>query len=256
MVAAYHPLDLRAFQLLRQALGDTPETVISTHLLRDGRCQAYVAGSPSQFDGAIVQSVDTPAEPSGFGGDPQLLWNLLKVAEGWECVLVDSECASVLGEIIEREIGTGVRYLDDICTVLTEPVLPVSARDVRQLAVADLGLLESAVPELRASCWASPRALLSEGVVAAAIVSGRIVATALTAACSERHAEVGVYSKEAFRGRGYASAAASLVVQHVQETGRIPVWSAGEHNLPSLSIAQKLGFVQVSRRTYVTLDYD
>jgi predicted GNAT family acetyltransferase len=92
--------------------------------------------------------------------------------------------------------------------------------------------------------------------VASAIVSGQIVATALTAACSERYAEVGVFTEEAFRGRGFATAAASLVVQHVQETGRTPVWSAGEHNAPSLSIAQKLGFIQVSRRTYVILDYD
>ena len=197
-----------------------------------------------------------PSEPNGFGRDPQLLWDLLSAVEGWECVLVDTECAHVLGEIIEREMGTGVRYLDDICTVLTEPVVPVPAQDVRQLTAADLSLLESASPELRASCWVSPGALLCGGIVVSAIVSGRIVATALTSACSERYAEVGVYTEEAFRGRGFATAAASLVVQQVQETGRIPVWSAGEHNVPSLSVAQKLGFVRVSRRTYVILDYD
>jgi predicted GNAT family acetyltransferase len=67
---------------------------------------------------------------------------------------------------------------------------------------------------------------------------------------------VGVYTEEAFRGRGFATAAASLVIQRVQEMGRIPVWSAGEHNIPSLAIAQKLGFVEVSRRRYVILDYD
>ena len=39
------------------ALGDTPETVISVHLLARGPCRAYVAGDPARFKGAVVQSV-------------------------------------------------------------------------------------------------------------------------------------------------------------------------------------------------------
>jgi predicted GNAT family acetyltransferase len=60
-----------------------------------------------------------------------------------------------------------------------------------------------------------------------------------------------VYTKEAYRRRGFATAAASLVARRVQEAGQIPVWSAGGHNVASLRVAEKLGFEEVSRRVYV-----
>jgi predicted GNAT family acetyltransferase len=70
-------------------------------------------------------------------------------------------------------------------------------------------------------------------------------------ACSALYGEVGVYTAEAYRGQGMATAAASLVVQGVRETGRVPVWSAGGTNAASLRVAEKLGYVEVSRRRYV-----
>ena len=111
--------------------------------------------------------------------------------------------------------------------------------------------MASAPPELRASCWDSLDSLLSQGIIACAIVSGQIVATALTAARSQRHADVGVYTHPNHRQRGFATAAASMVARRVREAGQIPVWGAGEHNTASLRVAAKLGFVEVSRRTYV-----
>lgn len=53
---------------LADALGDTPETVISAHLLRRGLARVWVDGEPGAFRAAAVQnlafSVD---EPTGFG---------------------------------------------------------------------------------------------------------------------------------------------------------------------------------------------
>jgi GNAT superfamily N-acetyltransferase len=248
---ARQPLDREACHVLAKALGDTPETVISLHVLRQGTCKAYVAGHPARFDGAIIQSDDLPTEPVGFGSDPHVLWELLQGVEGWDCILVDNKCAPVLGEMMEQELGVRVRYLEDVCHILTQPVVPFRSPAVRQLTLADLELLASASPKLRASCWDSLDSLLSQGIVACALVSGQIVATALTAARSQRHADVGVYTHPNHRQRGFAKAAASMVAQRVHEAGQVPVWGAGEHNTPSLRIAAKLGFVEVSRRTYV-----
>lgn len=252
--AAYRPLDLPGCQALAGALGDTPSTVIYNHVLARRLCKAYVAGDPSRFHGAIVQADAFPTEPTGFGSDLRILWDLLQAVEGWDCILVDSACAAPLGRTIETEMGVPVRYLDDVCTVLTHS--PATFRDqaVRLLTLADLDLLQAAPHDFRASCWAGTRDLLAEGIVACAIVSGRIVATALTAARSARHAEIGVFTHEDFRLHGFATAAASLVAHRAQQAGQIPVWSAGSHNAASLHVAQKLGFVEVSRRTYVILD--
>jgi predicted GNAT family acetyltransferase len=93
--------------------------------------------------------------------------------------------------------------------------------------------------------------LLTEGIIAAAIVDGGVVAIAHTAARTERHADLGVATLPAWRGRGLATAAAALVAERVRAAGQIPVWSTGETNAASRRVAQKLGFREVARRTYL-----
>ncbi len=85
----YKPLDLEKCSILADALGDKPETTISTHLLRRGLCKAYVAGKPARFDGAVVQWDTEPSEPEGFGSSPEVLWDLLRSVKGWDCIHVD-----------------------------------------------------------------------------------------------------------------------------------------------------------------------
>lgn len=248
---SYAPLDPQTCRALAVAIGDTPETVQAVHTLGRGTCRAYAAGDPASFDGAIVQPVHCPTEPTGFGSAPEVLWDLLQSVEGWECVLVDSTCAQTLGSIIERHTGRSVRYLTDVCYTLTQPANTFQDASVRQLTLADLDLLASAPPALRAGLWSSLDELLSQGVVACAVISGRIVATALTTAISDRYADVGVYTQEAYRCRGLATATAALVARRVRQSGRVPVWGAGEHNVVSRRVAEKLGFAEVSRQSYV-----
>lgn len=247
-------LDPKQYPVLAAALGDTPDTVQSTHILRRGLANVYLAGDPARFEAVILQAIDWPEEPTGFGTDPDLLWELLQEMEGWTCILVDSGCAPALAAIMKAELGRRTRFLEDVAHLLTAPAPVIRNQAVRRLTRADLELLQSAPPELRAGLWSGLRELLAEGIIACAVVAGQIVATALTAACSERHADIGVYTREEARGRGYATAAASLVARAVQEGGRTPVWSAGAHNAASLRVAQKVGFEEVSRRTYVILD--
>jgi GNAT superfamily N-acetyltransferase len=251
-----HPLDQASCRVLAGAIGDTPETTIAVHLLLRGMCWAYAAGQPAQFEGAIVQARNLPTEPMGFGSDPFVLGQLLRSVQGWDCILVDTACAEPLGQIIERRMDTGVRYLDDVYHVLDQPVTRYRDSAVRLLDLRDLPTLARAEPELRSGGWEDLRDLLSEGFIACAIVSGAIVATALTTARSKRHSDVGVYTHPDYRGRGLATAAASMVIERVQKSGQVPVWSAGAHNSASLRVAQKLGFVEVSRRTYMILERD
>ncbi len=250
----YQSLDSKGCHVLADVLGDTPETVISVHLLRRGLCRAYVAGEPSHFDGAIIQDKFGPTEPIGFGSDPEVLWDLLKSVEGWDCVDVASECAIALGEIIEKETGACVRYYGDVYHVLSKPALDFQNEFVRQLTLTDLKLLESAPAELQGAGFGSTHNLLSDGVVACAVVSGNIVAIAHTSARTDHYADIGVFTLEEWRGRGFATTAAAIVAKRVREAGQAPTWSAGEDNWASLRIAQKLGFTEVSRRTYVIPD--
>ena len=245
------PLDLQGCLALADALADTPETAISVHRLRNGFCRAYVAGEPAHFEGAIVQEDFCPAEPMGFGSDPEVLWDLLRSVEGWDCVDVSPECAGALGEIIEKETECKLRYYGDVYHILSEPVASFQSEAVRQLTLDDLALLEASPQELRGCGFGTTRRLLEDGFAACAIVTGEIVAIAHTNARTDRYADIGVFTAEQWRCGGFAAAAASIVAERIQEAGLIPTWSAGEDNFASLRVAQKLGFTEVSRRTYV-----
>lgn len=238
--------------ILVDALGDSPETVISVHLLTQGLCDAYVAGGPEHFRGLILQSHQDPGEPTAFGTDARVLWELLKMARGWWCVNVSEACALRLGSIVEEETGRAVRYYRDVYHTLTRPAVPLKHEAVRRLNLADLAMLDAAAAEVRGGVgWASSEHMLEEGIVAGAVVEGRLVAIAYTSARSRQHADIAVNTLEEWRSLGLATAAASLVAREVQERRQVPVWSCGEDNYASLRVAHKLGFAEVLRRAYV-----
>jgi hypothetical protein len=238
--------------ILVDALGDSPETCISVHLLFQGLCDAYVAGNPEHFRGLIVQSHQDRGEPTAFGADARALWELVKMARGWWCVNTSEACAPRLGSILEEETGRAVRYYGDVYHTLTRPAVPFEHEAVRLLNFADLAMLDSAAAEVRGGVgWASGERMLEEGIVAGAVVEGRLVAIAYTSARSCKHADIAVNTLQEWRRLGLATAAASLVAREVQKRRQVPVWSCGEDNYASLHVAHKLGFAEVLRRAYV-----
>lgn len=245
------PLDPALFGLLADTLGDKPETVIPVHCLRHGLCKAHLAGDPDDFKAAVIQVDPLPDEPDGFGDDPHLIWHLLKELTGWTCVFIHGDCASELAHLITQETGVPARLYGGPYFALTKSVAIFRHNDVRSLAKEDINLLKSAPEQLRGAGFESTEALLADGIVACAVIDGEIVAIAHVAAFTDRHAEIGVHTNKEHRCRGYSTAAASIVAGEIQEAGRIPVWSTGEDNIPSLRVAEKLGFQEVSRKFYV-----
>ena len=246
-------LDVADHFRLAGALGDTPETVITVHLLHRGLARAYVVGRPDQFDAALIRNLAfNRDELTGFGA-ARPLWELLRKRHNWSSVEVAPSIAFQLSELLESAMGRPVRFLDDIYHVLRHPVTPARGETVRLLSPVDSGLLERAPLGLRGEGWGSSLALLREGVAAAAIIDREIVALSHTTARAGQFADLGVATLPAWRNRGLASATAALVASEVQSAGQTPVWSAGATNRASLRVAQKLGFVEVSRRTYLIL---
>ena len=82
-------------------------------------------------------------------------------------------------------------------------------------------------------------------------MNDNIVAIAHTYAETNLHADIGVSTLETWREKGFSTAAASLVAQEIQARGKVPAWSCGEDNYASLRVAEKLGFTEVGRRTYI-----
>jgi RimJ/RimL family protein N-acetyltransferase len=240
---------------LLTTLEENPETVIWIHVLKQGNCNVYISSDKHRESAAILQLKSLLSEPTGFGLDADALWQELAKVEGWQCVLVDKEVASALGEIISNQLKTPVHFLDDIYHIPRGQVLSFESELVRRLTLDDFTLVETSPREVQPiGFWGGLRESLTKGLVAGAIIEGKVVATSFVAARGQRYADIGVYVRESYRRRGLATAAASIVARSIQSDGLIPVWGCGSHNLPSLRLARKLGFVEISRRTYVIIE--
>lgn len=243
--------------LVADALGDTPETVIPAHLLRRGLADAYVAGSMPKFDAMVVQSHPWLEEPWCFGSDPSSLWELLNLLAGWGqrdmSPNVPPHLADQLSSLIRQETNTRVRQYGDVYHTLTRRVERFIAPEVRQLDIRDIACLADFRRDPHRLGFNTYEDLLTNGVAAGAVVDGKLVALAHTNAVTASYGDIGVYTDEAWRGKGFATASASIVARRIQDLGRTPVWSAGEDNEASLHIAAKLGFVEVSRRVYLNI---
>ena len=244
-------LTLQECLTLANIIGDTPMTVISAARLKHGMCNAYVAGTLPDVTAALVFDAYCPDEPCGFGVDPDALWQLLKATDGWSCINVDTACAEPLGTLIEADTGISVRYYGDVCHALLAPVHHYRDETVRLLTVEDVERLAQAPTEVQGNGYKTHEAMVTEGIAAGAVIEGNIVAIAHTYAETDLHADIGVSTVEMWRKKGFATAAASLVAEEIQAKGKVPAWSCGEDNTASLSVAQKLGFTEVGRRTYV-----
>ena len=237
--------------LLADVLGDTPMTVIPVARLKNGMCHAYIAGTLPDVTAALIFDTYCPEEPCGFGTDADALWQLLKATRGWTCINVNTICAEPLGRLIEADTHTPVHYYGDVYHALLKPVHRYPNAAVRLLTPEDVPLLVTAPPEVQGNGYETHQAMVMDGIAAGAIVNNNIVAIAHTYAETDLHTDIGVSTLEQWRKKGFATAAASLVAQEIQVAGKVPVWSCGEDNFASLRVAEKLGFTEIARRTYV-----
>ena len=250
-----HMLPRERFTALADALGEGPDRVISVARLQQKQCRAYVLGDPEHFEAVIVEDYLAPEEPAGYGQSAAALWELLRTVPDWTCINVATEVAAELGTMIQVAKGRNIRYYSDVYYSLTEPLsdtLPhtAAAGVVRQLTADDHLLLVDSPVELREHLG-DLRGLITERAVVTALDEGTIVAIAQVYAESEEYADIGVFTLEAWRNRGLATAAAAILIQGIQAAGKIPAWSTGEDNHASMKVAEKLGFTKQGQRTYV-----
>ncbi|MFM9108395.1 MAG: GNAT family N-acetyltransferase [Chloroflexota bacterium] len=247
---------------LADALGESPETVMSIHRLRRGLARAWAAGDPVAAPAAaVVQGTLLPDEPHVFGEDAAAIAALLREVPGWVCVNAPAAVAPALARIIERDTGRPCALGPEVYLTLPEPE-PAAATaaaaqhgpaPARLLGPADLPLLEAATIPLGMAGWRFGDAarLLAEGIAAGAAEGEDLLAVAFTSALGERFAEIGVVTREDARGRGLAGAGAAIVRDALLAAGVAPVWSTSADNAASLRVAARLGFREVSRRVYV-----
>ena len=234
-------------------LPDAPQTVISRAHLLWGMARAYAIGlSKDGFETAVIEDPGCPGEPMIFGRHPQQIADLMPHIPNWFCINVATNLADELTLLLAERMNRPIRQMADVYYTLNQPP-PTSYQHhpaVRLLAPDDLPLLQAAPLELRGP---DPLHLLYKTAAAGAIINDQLVAIAQNYALTEGYGDIGVFTLPEWRGQGLSASAAAQVAQWLLANGRIPVWSCGEHNLASLRVAEKLGFVEYGRRVYIIL---
>lgn len=231
--------------VLAAAIGESPETVISHHLLTARNCDAWYVGDVRQPRALIIQGHRFRNEPIIHGNNADDVARIIPYIEEWETFSTPLYMVSELERVVTHARDTtSLRTITDVYHVLDEPITgDFTHPDVRLLTDEDIALTIT-IDELQQDSAYKP-------IIAAAVIEGEIVSLAHTFAWSPMYVDLGVTTHEQFRGRGMGAAAAAIVAAEVQKRGKVPVWSTGADNLPSMRIAQKLGFRETSRRLYL-----
>jgi RimJ/RimL family protein N-acetyltransferase len=135
-----------------------------------------------------------------------------------------------------QSIVSGPAYrFPDALPVMPAAVTRITGSNLHLLAHLqqmgwDLGILAGQLER-----W-EPMVGLAEGDAAVSLCS--------SARLTERAAEAGVQTLEAYRGRGYAPAVVTAWAHAIRASGRVPLYSTSWENLASQAVAGKLGLVQ------------
>jgi hypothetical protein len=242
---AVHAATPDEMPILAAALGDSPETVISHHLLTTRACNAWCVGDVRQPRAIVVQAHAFPAEPTMFGESADDIARIIPFVRDWTTFCVPAAHARGLERPIANAVRTGaLSTLEDVYHVLDGELPDIEPNpDVRLLTADDAELLAGMPVHAE---------IANDGaIIAAAILEGEVVSLAHTFAWSPLYVDIGVTTHEDWRNHGYATSAAFLVTREIRTRGRTPVWSCGSHNEPSLRVAARLGFRETSRRVYI-----
>lgn len=150
--------------LLRSAIGEAPETLMSLAQLRRGLCRAFVVEPPERPLAAAVQPDAFPGDVRLYGNDAQAIFALLRELDGWEA----ADVAAAQARLLAAWLGWATRRpvifsREHFFTLETSaPALPNPV--VRMLGEADVPLLEAATEPLGMGDWrfGSAQALLAE----------------------------------------------------------------------------------------------
>ncbi len=244
------------YRELEGALGVAPLTVIPLHCARRGAALTLLHGPLSSPRAVLIRRDDLPREISAHGHDAAAIWSLLETQREYDCVEVDGAIVPALQALMAPHFRH-VRLYADIYYALTDPAALVEPAcpdlTTRLLMEEDVELLDRAPRRLGLDGFGSNAAGLSQSVAAGSIVEGELVSVAQAGAYAGRYADVGVYTREDFRGRGLSTRAAWLVMRELLERGWVPLWSTGEDNHASQRVALKLGLTEVYRSTFLVV---
>lgn len=134
-----------------------------------------------------------------------------------------------------------------IVLVQSEVPLPAQAKigSVRRLCPADAPSLHRLDTEAAwiFKTWGSPAGLAESGYAWGVLLAEEVISVACTFFLGNRYEDVGVITASKFRRMGLSTACAARLCDEIHARGHVPSWTTSPDNLPSLRVAEKLGFI-------------
>jgi len=93
--------------------------------------------------------------------------------------------------------------------------------------------------------WENSVDFLNRAIAFSVLEGDKVAATAFSAFLIGNQLEIGIETSEGFRGKGYALAACSALIDYCLEFNYEPVWGCKLENTASYLLSQKLGFEPV-----------
>lgn len=101
--------------------------------------------------------------------------------------------------------------------------------------------------------WRDPQTFAEIGAGYSLVCAGEVVSGAFSAFVTGRFLEIGIETRAAHHGKGYAFHVCAALLDHCLDQGLIPVWACRQVNVGSMKLAQKLGFRIARRIPYLQL---
>jgi hypothetical protein len=245
------PLNADQCRRLAARIEDSVEHCIHLPSLRSGQCRAYATTNGPLA--AIVEAFYLPGEPMAFGEDADAIWPLLRDLRNWTCVEVRPSVAQSLAQRLEQHLGCAVRRVADVYHVPSGALPEIRHPWVRLLTAADADLYARSAESFGDDPIDAAR-IAREGIVAAAVVEDRVVASVEGYPATERFVNLTAETLAPYRNRWLATACAACVVGEALKRNLTPVWSASAENAASLHTAATLGFGRVAEMIYLIPD--
>ncbi len=254
---------------IKELLGnikDTPENIYFIDLLMNLDTQVVehngvtiVKTSESELytqDGNLIfRTYKDSEEPTGFVNDPDTFLDLLLTIDGWTCCSVDAKYSRLLGKKVQNLLNRVIRY-HSCKTYVLDRIPNYNFRNpqiVRLARTDDIDLINNTAKNDEEFASYTPyrlREFISQGLVVISVVNGAIVSIASAEAITPKYVETMSYTKEGFRGRGFATDERYLLIKSIISSGKTAVTSIADSNIGSLKVTRKFGYRSIGKDEY------
>jgi GNAT superfamily N-acetyltransferase len=224
---------------LLSALPDQPKWVEMRAMLLWGQCEVYGLEDAERLSfvarNAEMEMVAVCGRPA-----PDEIQRIVTLFPSPETVLCPPEDRSHVAEALPEwrsELATIYR----LATVERLPEVPADA--VRLLSISEIETMSHAPAELKEELIDAA----TYSPVAATRLGNLHVSFCYAGSRTESLWDISIDTLAEYRNRGYAALCVSFLIEYFRRRGLAPVWGALESNIPSMSLAEKLGFIPVGQ---------